>query len=253
MCPSAVHIEPFFLLLFDCFIKYDVLLNFHSSKKINYDCPEADKKSVFKHLGVWRRPGLHPTGSCCCCARDDDDHDVDVMMYVVVSTMDGFPVRVANDSCLSSRVTSDDTVTRTRNSSTNMFSRVVRAFSATAPQAAATFRVATASASRVIQVRTMAEQSALDFRFDGKRAVVTGAGKGIGYDACIALAKSGAQVIAVSRTQADLDKLLAEVGDRITPVLVDISDVAATKKVLREVGDIDLVVNNGECQNLFFC
>jgi L-xylulose reductase len=98
----------------------------------------------------------------------------------------------------------------------------------------------------------MAEQSALDFRFDGKRAVVTGAGKGIGYDACIALAKAGAQVIAVSRTQADLDKLLAEVGERITPVFVDISDVAATKKVLGEVGDIDLVVNNGKSQTLFF-
>ena len=46
----------------------------------------------------------------------------------------------------------------------------------------------------------------------GKRAVVTGAGKGIGYDLSVTLAKHGVTVIAVTRTQADLDKLVAEVS-----------------------------------------
>jgi NAD(P)-dependent dehydrogenase (short-subunit alcohol dehydrogenase family) len=71
--------------------------------------------------------------------------------------------------------------------------------------------------------------------------VVTGAGKGIGYDLCHKLVKSGAEVIAVTRTQADLDMLQEELGDAIIPGLVDVSDVAATTALLESVGDIDLV------------
>lgn len=92
--------------------------------------------------------------------------------------------------------------------------------------------------------------SALDFRFDGKRAVVTGAGKGIGYDTCVALTRAGAEVIAVTRTQADLDLLIEECGDAIIPALVDISDVQNITKVLEAAGDIDLVVNNAGIASL---
>lgn len=93
-------------------------------------------------------------------------------------------------------------------------------------------------------------QSALDFRFDGKRAVVTGAGKGIGYDLCAKLIRSGAEVIAVTRTQADLDKLQAELGDKIIPALIDVSNVAETTRILTGMGDIDLVVNNAGIASL---
>ena len=49
------------------------------------------------------------------------------------------------------------------------------------------------------------------FRLDGKNALVTGAGRGIGMGASIALAESGAKVTLVSRTE----KELKEISDHI--------------------------------------
>eukprot|EP00047_Mylnosiga_fluctuans_P003690 m.230387 g.230387 ORF g.230387 m.230387 type:complete len:257 (-) comp12054_c0_seq1:48-818(-) len=80
-------------------------------------------------------------------------------------------------------------------------------------------------------------------RFAGKRAVITGAGKGIGKDTAKELARLGAEVIAVSRTQADLDALTAEVPS-IIPLCVDVANSEATRKALEAAGPIDLVVNN---------
>jgi L-xylulose reductase len=88
------------------------------------------------------------------------------------------------------------------------------------------------------------------YDFSGKRCVVTGAGKGIGYDLSVAIAKAGAEVIAVTRTQADLDALVAECGSAIHPVLLDIADTAAVADALGGVGDIDMVVNNAGIANL---
>ena len=45
------------------------------------------------------------------------------------------------------------------------------------------------------------------FRLDGKRALITGAGRGIGMGASIALAESGADVTLVSRTETELKDL----------------------------------------------
>ena len=44
-------------------------------------------------------------------------------------------------------------------------------------------------------------------KLEGKIAIVTGAGKGIGRDTALAAAAEGATVVAVARTQADLDKI----------------------------------------------
>ena len=73
---------------------------------------------------------------------------------------------------------------------------------------------------------------------------------GIGYDLSVELANSGATVLAVARTQADLDQLQAECSDSIVPVLLDIADANAIDASLSGVGDIDMVVNNAGIANL---
>ncbi|XP_017380289.1 L-xylulose reductase isoform X1 [Cebus imitator] len=77
----------------------------------------------------------------------------------------------------------------------------------------------------------------------GRRALVTGAGKGIGRGTVQALHAAGARVVAVSRTQADLDSLVRECPG-IDPVCVDLSDWEATEQALSNVGPVDLLVNN---------
>ncbi|KAM4843425.1 carbonyl reductase [NADPH] 2-like [Thomomys bottae] len=83
----------------------------------------------------------------------------------------------------------------------------------------------------------------MQFNFSGLRALVTGAGKGIGRDTVKALQASGARVVAVSRTNADLVTLSKECPG-IEPVCVDLGDWEATERALGSVGPVDLLVNN---------
>jgi NAD(P)-dependent dehydrogenase (short-subunit alcohol dehydrogenase family) len=78
--------------------------------------------------------------------------------------------------------------------------------------------------------------------FQGQRALVTGAGKGIGRAAVAKLVGEGAEVIALSRTQSDLDSLKAEFGCRT--ILCDLADPAATRKAAISAQPVDLLVNN---------
>jgi NAD(P)-dependent dehydrogenase (short-subunit alcohol dehydrogenase family) len=79
-------------------------------------------------------------------------------------------------------------------------------------------------------------------KFQGKRALVTGAGKGIGREIVGCLAREGAEVVALSRTAADLKSLEAETGCRT--ITVDLSQAAEARRAAEEAGDIDLLVNN---------
>lgn len=50
-------------------------------------------------------------------------------------------------------------------------------------------------------------------KLEGKIAIVTGSGKGIGRDAALAIAAEGATVVTVARTQSDLDETVKMIED----------------------------------------
>jgi NAD(P)-dependent dehydrogenase (short-subunit alcohol dehydrogenase family) len=78
---------------------------------------------------------------------------------------------------------------------------------------------------------------------EGKKALVTGAGRGIGRAAALALAEAGAQVVAVSRTLADLESLAEEAGGAVTPLAADVLDPAFHARI-EAMGDLAILVNN---------
>ncbi len=82
-------------------------------------------------------------------------------------------------------------------------------------------------------------------------AVVTGAGRGIGRAIALKFAAAGADVVCVSRTQENSDKVAAEIrtlGRKAWAHAVDVSDSAAVAvaagKILAEAGRVDILVNN---------
>ena len=76
----------------------------------------------------------------------------------------------------------------------------------------------------------------------GKRALVTGGGRGIGAAIARALAGAGATVTISGRTQGELDAVAAAIGGRA--VRADLSDRASTDRMCAEVGAVDILVNN---------
>jgi 3-oxoacyl-[acyl-carrier protein] reductase len=82
-------------------------------------------------------------------------------------------------------------------------------------------------------------------------AVVTGAGRGIGRAIALKFANEGADVVVVSRTQENSEKVAAEIralGRKAWAHAVDVSDAAAVsaaaEKILAEAGKVDILVNN---------
>jgi NAD(P)-dependent dehydrogenase (short-subunit alcohol dehydrogenase family) len=79
-------------------------------------------------------------------------------------------------------------------------------------------------------------------RFDKKRALITGGGRGIGKEIALLLNKLGAKVVVFDRIQEDLEALKKEIG--CETVKVDLLDTEATAKAARQVLPIDLLVNS---------
>jgi NAD(P)-dependent dehydrogenase (short-subunit alcohol dehydrogenase family) len=75
----------------------------------------------------------------------------------------------------------------------------------------------------------------------GKTVLITGAGKGIGRATVADLINRGAEVIALSRTAADLAEIEAEHGCRT--IVVDLADVEATRAAVRAALPFDYLVN----------
>jgi len=84
----------------------------------------------------------------------------------------------------------------------------------------------------------------MDIKFDGKRILVTGAGRGIGRELSKVLAtRSTATVFALGKTQEHLDSLKAECPN-IETVCVDLSKWDETKEAVKKLLPIHGLVNN---------
>jgi 7-alpha-hydroxysteroid dehydrogenase len=89
------------------------------------------------------------------------------------------------------------------------------------------------------------------FRLDGKVAIVTGAGRGIGQAIALAFAEQGADVVVSARTESEIDATADRArgfGRRALALPCDVTDAAQLEtlvaRTMTDFGRIDLVVNN---------
>ena len=89
-------------------------------------------------------------------------------------------------------------------------------------------------------------------KFENQVAVITGAGRGIGHAIAVRLARDGARVASVSRTEANAQKTADEINasrdNSAKAYVVDVADHAAVQKIcariLEDFGRVDILVNN---------
>src|SRR2546425_661048 len=85
----------------------------------------------------------------------------------------------------------------------------------------------------------------------GRRAVVSGAGRGIGRSIALALAQAGADVAVAARTASDLETLVAQIqamGRQALATLCDVTDAEQVQRMAKtltdSLGGVDILVNN---------
>jgi NAD(P)-dependent dehydrogenase (short-subunit alcohol dehydrogenase family) len=85
------------------------------------------------------------------------------------------------------------------------------------------------------------------FRLDGKRALITGAGRGIGLAGAAAMAEAGAHVTLVARTSAEIESLARAIereGARAEAVTLDVTDIDRVEQALAALDPFDILVNS---------
>jgi NAD(P)-dependent dehydrogenase (short-subunit alcohol dehydrogenase family) len=89
---------------------------------------------------------------------------------------------------------------------------------------------------------------------EGRHALVTGAGRGIGAAIAARLAAEGARVTLLARTRSQLDRAASALGNSAQSVCADITDAPAMRRAFEEAartfGPVDILVNNaGQAQS----
>ncbi len=97
-------------------------------------------------------------------------------------------------------------------------------------------------------------------RLEGKTAVITGGGRGIGAASAKKFLAEGANVVIVDVNQQDLDHVVTEAGEqqeRIIGVKADITNKADIDHVLEQTvqtfSKVDIVINNAGLQRTLSC
>jgi len=88
----------------------------------------------------------------------------------------------------------------------------------------------------------------LDLKLNGKVAIVTGASRGLGAAAAIALVEEGVRVVVTGRSTAELEALAARYPGQIKAMTCDMRDMAAVAALAPQAvdafGRLDIIVNN---------
>ena len=85
------------------------------------------------------------------------------------------------------------------------------------------------------------------FRLDGRRALITGGGRGIGLAAAAALAEAGAHVTLTSRTSSEIEEAAETIrsdGGSADAIVLDMLDTAAVRNVVETTDPFDILINN---------
>lgn len=82
------------------------------------------------------------------------------------------------------------------------------------------------------------------FRLDRRRALVTGAGRGIGLATAAALAEAGAEVTLAARSSGEIEAAAEEIGGGAVAQSLDVSDLAAVEAFFAERPAFHILVNN---------
>lgn len=93
----------------------------------------------------------------------------------------------------------------------------------------------------------MAVPTTPSFKLDGRRALVTGASRGIGMGAALALAGAGAHVVLAARNAAGIADVAAEIerrGESCEQCILDVTDSVAVSETIRRLDAFDILVNN---------
>jgi NAD(P)-dependent dehydrogenase (short-subunit alcohol dehydrogenase family) len=85
------------------------------------------------------------------------------------------------------------------------------------------------------------------FRLEGRRALVTGGGRGIGLAAASALAQAGAHVTLAARTRSEIEDAASAIrarGDKAEALELDVTDVEAVRKAVAAAAPFQILINN---------
>ncbi len=85
------------------------------------------------------------------------------------------------------------------------------------------------------------------FRLDNKRALVTGASRGIGLACAAALAEAGAEVVLAARSKDELERVadaIKAAGGRALSLVLDVTDEPVASDAIARSGPFDVLVNS---------